>query len=291
MLMTQIAEDFDRYLDRVVRRLVERVAQEQRDDVWRGNGPPDVDDDDRLDLLTKIKMGALLRDAVDEHMHDLIVYGSDRKLALLNSTLDSTPGVRPTWKEIGHALGISAQAAHRKYGRAVSARSGELTSTLSDRWPAASFGSIVRHGWPYFGLTRTLNAAAYCAPVSTVWAGQQWNGQVAGARDTVTDLMLRAWPAGMARPTSGHAIGRSGRSRHHRGNAFRHRELDVPVHLPATDDDPFPPGIHPWIRSGFRLSSIVISRGLRQGVSYAESTTTRLRRPVSGSCTQPSGGQ
>jgi hypothetical protein len=39
--------------------------------------------------------------------------------------------------------------------------------------------------WPHFGRTRTLNAAAYCAPVSTVWAGQQWNGQVAGARDTV----------------------------------------------------------------------------------------------------------
>jgi hypothetical protein len=131
MLMTQIAEDFDRYLDRVVRRLVERVAQEQRDDVWRGNGPPDVDDDDRLDLLTKIKMGALLRDAVDEHLRDLIVYGSDQTVAFLNSTLGSTPGVRPTWKEIGHALGISAQATHRKYGRAVSARSGELTSTLS----------------------------------------------------------------------------------------------------------------------------------------------------------------
>jgi hypothetical protein len=39
--------------------------------------------------------------------------------------------------------------------------------------------------WPYFGRTRTLNAAAYCALVSTVWPGQQRNGQVAGARDTV----------------------------------------------------------------------------------------------------------
>ena len=39
--------------------------------------------------------------------------------------------------------------------------------------------------WPLFGRTRTLNAAAYCASMSTVSAGQQRNGQVAGARDTV----------------------------------------------------------------------------------------------------------
>ena len=41
--------------------------------------------------------------------------------------------------------------------------------------------------WPLFGRTRTLNAAAYCASMSTVSAGQQRNGPVAGARDTVTD--------------------------------------------------------------------------------------------------------
>ena len=38
---------------------------------------------------------------------------------------------------------------------------------------------MVRHGWPYFGLTTTLNTAAYCASMSTVWAGQQRNVQVA----------------------------------------------------------------------------------------------------------------
>jgi hypothetical protein len=31
----------------------------------------------------------------------------------------------------------------------------------------------------------TLNAAAYCASTSNVLAGQRWNEQVAGARDTV----------------------------------------------------------------------------------------------------------
>jgi len=44
---------------------------------------------------------------------------------------------------------------------------------------------MVRHGWPYFGLTTTLNAAAYCASMSTVSAGQHRNGQVADERDTV----------------------------------------------------------------------------------------------------------
>ena len=39
--------------------------------------------------------------------------------------------------------------------------------------------------WPLFGRTRTLNAATYCALVSSIPAGQQRNGQAAGARDTV----------------------------------------------------------------------------------------------------------
>ena len=39
--------------------------------------------------------------------------------------------------------------------------------------------------WPLFGRPRALNAAAYCAPVSTVSAGQQRNEQAADAPDTV----------------------------------------------------------------------------------------------------------
>jgi hypothetical protein len=38
---------------------------------------------------------------------------------------------------------------------------------------------------PLFGRPRTLNAAYYCAPTNTLSAGQQWNEQVASARDTV----------------------------------------------------------------------------------------------------------
>ena len=44
---------------------------------------------------------------------------------------------------------------------------------------------VVRRRWPLFGRQTTLNAAAYCAPVSSISAGQQGSGQVADARDTV----------------------------------------------------------------------------------------------------------
>ena len=53
-----------------------------------------------------------------------------------------------------------------------------LTAFASQRkevWPS----------WPLFGRRRTLNVATYCAPVSSISAGQQRNGQVAGTRDTV----------------------------------------------------------------------------------------------------------
>ena len=36
-----------------------------------------------------------------------------------------------------------------------------------------------------FGHTRTLNTAACCTSMGTVWAGQQWNMQVPGTRDAV----------------------------------------------------------------------------------------------------------
>lgn len=39
--------------------------------------------------------------------------------------------------------------------------------------------------WPLFGRRTTLNAATYCAPISSIPAGQQRNGQVTSVRDTV----------------------------------------------------------------------------------------------------------
>ena len=45
--------------------------------------------------------------------------------------------------------------------------------------------SVAQLPWPHFGRTRTLNAAIYCVPVSSISAGQRGNGQVADRRDIV----------------------------------------------------------------------------------------------------------
>ena len=74
-----------------------------------------------------------------------------------------------------------------------SRRKQDLASERREGWIVKCALTVGRRsGWgglrvslAYFGLTRTLNAAAYCASMSTVSAGQQRNGQVAGARDTV----------------------------------------------------------------------------------------------------------
>jgi hypothetical protein len=40
---------------------------------------------------------------------------------------------------------------------------------------------MVRHWWPYFGLTTTLKVAAHCASLTSISAGQRRNGQVVDA--------------------------------------------------------------------------------------------------------------
>jgi hypothetical protein len=110
LLMAQITESFEDFLLRVARRATARLVLAEAD-----NSISAAEADDKDDLLAKIRMAARLRRALDLHIHDLIVYGQDRQEAVLTETL----GVhrdRPTWKEIGEALGVSGQAAHRKYG-------------------------------------------------------------------------------------------------------------------------------------------------------------------------------
>ena len=52
--------------------------------------------------------------------------------------------------------------------------------------------SVAQLPWPHFGRTRTLNAAAYCVPVSNISAGQRGNEQVADRGDTVDGSDARA---------------------------------------------------------------------------------------------------
>jgi hypothetical protein len=93
-----MAEMSDQYLLVVARRLILRLVREE---------PPS------WGLLAEIHMAVRLRRAIDWQLSSLITRGTyeDDPEARL------APPKRPTWKEIGEALGVSAQAAHRKYGR------------------------------------------------------------------------------------------------------------------------------------------------------------------------------
>jgi len=118
--MAQLTEGFDNFLLRVTRRAVSRLVVLEETET-----PASATDDGSTHdpLLAKIRMAARLRRALNEHIYDLIVHGQDRTEVLL---AEDAHGDRPTWKEIGDALGISAQAAHHKYGEAV--RSGGAAS-------------------------------------------------------------------------------------------------------------------------------------------------------------------
>jgi hypothetical protein len=67
----------------------------------------------------------------------------------------------------------------KDHGSSAGTTSGDVLDTAMPRWPL-------------FGRPRTLNAAAYCAPMNTISAGQQRNGQVAGVCDTVYGSDVRA---------------------------------------------------------------------------------------------------
>jgi hypothetical protein len=121
MLMAQITESFESFLARVVRRLIPRLL------VINGELPAEDDEgvppgeDSIAYLLTELRMAMRLRTAVDAQIRFMVVARATSKAeSLLDETLGA-PLPRPTWKEIGEALGVSAQAAHRKYGEAARA--------------------------------------------------------------------------------------------------------------------------------------------------------------------------
>jgi len=118
MLMAQISESFDDFLARTVRRLVLRLV------VFDAELDGRPAQDDAPDLLAELRMAVRLRNAVDEQIRTMVLARSTGSQA--ERVLDEILGVplpRLTWKELGEALGVSAQAAHRKYGAA--AREGE----------------------------------------------------------------------------------------------------------------------------------------------------------------------
>ena len=120
MLITEITESFDRFLDRFVRLAIPRLVEIE-------GGPPA--EDDKASVLTAIRVAALLHKAVDDHIRQMVVTGSDSKAEALLSQVLGLPELDLTWKEIGEALGVSAQAAHRKYAKEKGAREAGIAST------------------------------------------------------------------------------------------------------------------------------------------------------------------
>lgn len=116
MLMAQITESFDNFLARTVRRLVPRLLAIDDELSAGGDQGSQPARDDIPDLLAELRMAVRLRKAVDDHIRLMVVTGATSGAEdLLDQTL-GIPSPRLTWKELGEALGVSAQAAHRKYG-------------------------------------------------------------------------------------------------------------------------------------------------------------------------------
>ena len=115
MLMTQITESFEDFLARVVRRLVSRL-------VISGAVPAEDSEGGRPadgyipDLLAELRMAVRLRNAVDDRIRTMVVTSAASNAESLLDQVLGAPSPRPTWKELGKALGVSAQAAHKKYG-------------------------------------------------------------------------------------------------------------------------------------------------------------------------------
>jgi hypothetical protein len=118
MLMAQITESFDSFLARAVRKLLPRLlALEGELPAEEGAGSRPAQDH-IPDLLAELRMATRLRNAVDDHIRLMVVTCATTSKAesLLDQMLGIPSPARFTWKELGQALGVSAQAAHRKYG-------------------------------------------------------------------------------------------------------------------------------------------------------------------------------
>lgn len=123
--MALITGDFDSFLwhyfiQRAVERLVALEAEEEE-------RLPIPEDGTKDHLLARIRVAARMRRALDLYINNLIVNGNDaRILANIGSKYLEQ---KPTWKEIGTALGTSPQAAHRKYHKSISVDSdGQLSA-------------------------------------------------------------------------------------------------------------------------------------------------------------------
>jgi hypothetical protein len=116
MLMGDAAESLDEYLERVVRRLIERLLEDPDCTDWDAVSRLGPEDANRYIWLAKIRMAVCVRQMLDLHLRGLVEHGGGRRVTMIYDESETNEIInRPTWKEIGDALGVSAQAAHRKY--------------------------------------------------------------------------------------------------------------------------------------------------------------------------------
>jgi len=136
------------------------------------------------------------------------------QLVRQNSATDSQPTVSAgqDWSIRVNSVQREVQQQGRTTARMHDRRHRWLPAEVDRSWDAPVVRiEMVRPRWPLSGRQTTLNAASYCAPVSSISAGQQRNGQVADRRDTVYGSegwgfeSLRARPA--QRPVANPAAG------------------------------------------------------------------------------------
>ena len=110
------------------------------------------------------------------------------QLVRQNSATDSQPAVSAgqDWSIRVNSVQREVQQQGRTTARMHDRRHRWLPAEVDRSWDAPVVRiEMVRPRWPLSGRQTTLNAANYCAPVSSISAGQQRNGQVADRRDTV----------------------------------------------------------------------------------------------------------
>lgn len=133
MLMAQITESFDAFLVRTVRKLIPRLLTIDGELATGDDEASQPAKDGTPNLLAELRMAVRLREAVDEHIRVMVVTSATSEAESLLDQALGGPSSRLTWKELGQALGVSAQAAHRKYGEQARAYAALRGVTHPDR--------------------------------------------------------------------------------------------------------------------------------------------------------------
>ena len=109
----RVTQSFEDWMVTFVQKTVRRFLRDEDIHV-----PPELYELERRDpRLAEIGMAVRIREGIDRYLYEVIVFGvieKDRVPPLLTEVTGETHPPLLTWKDIGEALGVSAQAANRK---------------------------------------------------------------------------------------------------------------------------------------------------------------------------------